>query len=265
MAGSTRNGYVFPALAGGHDMADIRRLYRDRVVDMLDRVIATQAQAFDAARDAVADTLAADRIVYAAGSGHSHLIAEEAFFRAGGIAAAQAILDPDLTLHIDASGSSRLERETGHAERVLGGYDVGPGDVVFIASNSGRNAYPIEMAMGAKARGATTIALTSLQHASNVTSRHPSGKRLFEVSDIVLDNGADYGDASVPVGRDGLFMAPTSTLMGVFIINTVIAEAVDTLAERGVTVDVYQSANAQGTQTATDDMIRRWKPRIKGL
>jgi uncharacterized phosphosugar-binding protein len=139
------------------------------------------------------------------------------------------------------------------------------GDVVFVASNSGRNAYPIEMALAAKARGATTVALTSLQHTMNVTSRHPSGKRLFEVSDIVLDNGAGYGDATLPVGRHGLCMGPTSTIVGVFIINAVLAEAVDRLADHGVAVDVYQSANVQGAEAAADDMIRRWKPRIKGL
>src|SRR6185437_11028930 len=226
---------------------------------------ASQAVAFDAARDAVAVALAADRVVYVAGSGHSHLIAEEAFYRAGGIAAAQAILDPDLMLHVSASRSTELEREAGRAERVLADYRLMYGDVVFVASNSGRNAYPIEMALAAKARGATIIALTSLQHTRRVTSRHSSGKRLFEVSDIVLDNGAEYGDANLPVGRHGLCMGPTSTIIGVFIINAVLAEAVDHLSKHEVAVDVYQSANKEGAEAAADEIIRRWRPRIKGL
>jgi uncharacterized phosphosugar-binding protein len=99
-------------------MNEVRWRYRDRVVDILDRTVANQTAAFDAARDAVATALAADRLIFVTGSGHSHLIAEEAFFRAGGIAAAQAILDPDLMLHLSASRSSRFERETGRAERV---------------------------------------------------------------------------------------------------------------------------------------------------
>jgi len=246
-------------------MREVRWRYRDRIVDILDRTVASQPAAFDAARDAVATALAADRLVHVAGSGHSHLIAEEAFYRAGGIAAAQAILDPDLMLHVSASRSTQFERETGRAERLLADYGVMPGDVVFVASNSGRNAYPIDMVLAAKARGATTVAITSLQHTRSVNSRHPSGKRLFEVSDIVLDNGAEYGDASLPVGRHGLCMGPTSTIIGVFIINAVLAEAVDRLADHGVTVDVYQSANAQGDEAAGDNMIQRWKPRIKGL
>lgn len=245
-------------------MRDVLRDYRDQIVDILDRTVASQKDAFGAARDAVARALGADQLVYVAGSGHSNLIAEEAFYRAGGIAAAQAILDPDLMLHVSASRSTRLERETGRAEKVLANYDVSCGDVVFIASNSGRNAYPIEMALLAKARGATTVALTSLQHTRNVTSRHESGKRLFEVSDVVLDNGVEYGDARLPVGSHGLYMGPTSSIIGMFIINAVLAAAVDRLAHQGVAVDIYQSANLQGAK-GTDDVIRRWKPRIRGL
>ncbi len=246
-------------------MDKVRHIYRDRIVDILDRVVTAQTDAFDAARDAVAKALAGDHLVFVAGSGHSHLIAEEAFFRAGGIAAAQAILDPGLMLHESASGSSRLEREAGYAQKVLTDYTINPGDVVFIASNSGRNAYPVDVALEARARGATTVALTSLSHATEVTSRHPTGKRLFEVCDIVLDNGAEYGDASLAIGDGAVRMGPTSTVVGAFLINAVIAEAVDALARQGVAVDVYQSANAQGGEAAADAMVRRWQPRIKAL
>lgn len=246
-------------------MGGILQRYRDRVVGILDQIVEGQSECFAKVTEAVAGALAADRLIYVAGSGHSHLIAEEAFFRAGGIAAAQAILDEDLMLHISASRSSQLERQTGLAEEVLSRYPVTVGDVVFVVSNSGRNAYPIEMAACAKARGATTVALTSLKHSAEVTSRHPSGKRLFEICDLVLDNGADPGDASIEVGRDGLRMGPVSTISGAFLINAVMAEAVDLLAQRGIAVDFYQSANGQGGEAAADAMVRRWQPRLKGL
>lgn len=246
-------------------MALLRTCYRDRVVGIVDHVLAGQADALDAARDALAEALANDRLLYVAGSGHSHLIAEEVFYRAGGIAAAQAILDPDLMLHLGAERSTTLERQEGRAERVLAGYPVGPGDIVVIASNSGRNAYPIEMALAARARGATTIALTSLQHARRTTSRHSSGKRLFEVTDLVLDNGGEYGDACLPIAGRSARMGPTSTMLGVFILNTLLAEAVNQLAERGIGVDVYQSANMQDTETEAEALIAKWRPRIQGL
>ncbi len=242
----------------------VRQRYRDTVVTILDRVLDEQPTAFDAVCEAVTTALASDHLIYVAGSGHSHILAEEVFYRAGGIAAAQAILDPDLMLHLGAERSTLLEREEGRAEQVLADYPVGPGDVVFIASNSGRNAYPIEMALACKARGATTIALTSMRHASAITSRHGSGKLLYEVTDLVLDNGGEYGDAALTVGRER-HMGPTSTIAGVFILNAVMAEAVDTLAERGVDIDVYQSANMQGAEAAAEQMIRRWQTRIRGL
>src|SRR5579859_2371640 len=116
-------------------MSAFLQRYRDRVVGILDHIIDSQTESFAKVREAVAGALAADRLIYVAGSGHSHLIAEEAFFRAGGIAAAQAILDEDLMLHVSASGSSRLERQTGYAEKVLAGYPVTEGDLVFIVSN----------------------------------------------------------------------------------------------------------------------------------
>ena len=245
-------------------MTTPRQRYRDQLAIIFDRILGEQSAALDAARDAVATALGTDHLVYVAGSGHSHLIAEEAFYRAGGIAAAQAILDPDLMLHLGAERSTLLERETGRAERVLADYPVEAGDVVFIASNSGRNAYPIEMALACKARGATTIALTSLRHARAITSRHHSGKLLYQVADLVLDNGGEYGDAALNVGND-IRMGPTSTIAGVFILNAVLAEAVDQLSHNGVEVDVYQSANMQGAEAAAEEMIRRWQSRIRGL
>lgn len=246
-------------------MTALRHRYRDQVVAILDRIVTDQAVAMDAARAAVVAALESDRLVYVAGSGHSHILAEEVFYRAGGIAAAQAILDPALMLHEGAERSTQAERESGRAEQVLARYPVGPGDVVFVASNSGRNAYPIEMALCARARGATTIAVTSLKHAQQITSRHASGKRLHEVTDLVLDNAGAYGDAGLPVGTGAIEMGPTSTIAGVFILNALLAEAVDLLARRGVNVDVYQSANIEGAEAASEALIARWRPRIVGL
>ncbi len=246
-------------------MVGLRFAYRDQIVALIDEIVSTQTEALDAARDAVISTLAADRLVYVGGSGHSHLLAEEVFYRAGGIAAAQAILDPALMLHEGARRSTLLEREEGRAAALLADYDIGAGDTVFIASNSGRNAYPIELALIAKELGARTIAITSTRHAKEVASRHSSGQRLLEVVDIVIDNGGAYGDTSLPIPGRAVAMGPTSTVAGVFILNAVIAEAVAALAERGIEPDVYQSANGEGAEAAIENIIARWSPRIRGL
>ncbi len=246
-------------------MTEARKRYRNIVVATLDRMLEGSASAIDRAVDTVAEGLAADRVISFVGSGHSHLIALEAFYRAGGIAQAQAILEPDLMLHMGAYRSTQAEREPGRAAQVLARYDIMPGDVVFVASNSGRNAYPVELAMEARRLGATTIAITSLAHAKLTESRHPSGKRLFELVDIVIDNGGIYGDAALRIADRDIAMGPTSTLAGVFLVNAILAEAVESLAARGIAIDVYESANRQGGEAASEHLIRRWQTRIKGL
>jgi uncharacterized phosphosugar-binding protein len=246
---------------------DLRHTYRDHIVAGIDRILSTQDAALTRVRQVIVQALAADRLVFVAGSGHSHMVAEEVFYRAGGIAAAQAILDPELMLHLGAAQSTLLEREPGRARAVLERYPVGPGDVVFVVSNSGRNPYPIEMALVARERGAITVALTSLDHSRQTTSRHDSGKRLFEVTDHVIDSGGTYGDAALPIpGRD-ISMGPLSTITGVFILNALLAEAVAALARQGHAIDVYQSANRQGAEAeaAAHAMVERWRGRMVGL
>ena len=245
-------------------MTSLRQTYRDQIVDIMDRLLSEESAPLDAARDAIASALRAGRLIYVAGSGHSHLLALEVFYRAGGIAATQALLDEDLMLHRGAQRSTQLERETGRAAAVLATHPVGPGDVIIIASNSGRNAYPVELAQLVKTAGATVIALTSRRHTASVTSRHSSGKRLFELADIVLDNGGVPGDAGLPLTGHPAPMGPTSTIIGMWLLNTLLAEAVAQLADEGVLVDVWQSANA-ATGDNSGALIAKWRERVQGL
>ena len=221
------------------------------ITGMLEKLVSTQRDRLATAQDWVADALAADGLVYVTGSGHSHMIAEEVFYRAGGAAAVQAILDPALMLHQGAHRSTVLERLEGYAETVLEDYPIGPRDVLFVASNSGRNASPV-------------VAITSSDHASHVSSRHKSGKMLHDVADLVIDNQAPYGDACLAIPNSEKRMGSTSTISGSFIINAVMAEAVANLGRRGIAVDIYRSANSGGGAEA-EEIVRRWRPRIRGL
>ncbi|TMJ37013.1 MAG: sugar isomerase domain-containing protein [Alphaproteobacteria bacterium] len=178
--------------------------------------------------------------------------------------AVQAILDPALMLHQGAHRSTVLERLEGYAETVLEDYPIGPRDVLFVASNSGRNAFPIEAALFARQRGAKVVAITSSDHASHVSSRHKSGKMLHDVADLVIDNQAPYGDACLAIPNSEKRMGSTSTISGSFIINAVMAEAVANLGRRGIAVDIYRSANSGGGAEA-EEIVRRWRPRIRGL
>lgn len=238
--------------------------YRDSITDMLRNLVASQRDKLATAQKWVADALAESGLVYVTGSGHSHIIAEEVFYRAGGAAAVQAILDPALMLHQGAQRSTVLERLEGYAEIVLEDYPIGPRDVLFVASNSGRNAFPIEAALFAHGKGAKVIAITSSDHAAHVTSRHKSGKMLADVADLVIDNQAPYGDACLAIPNSDKRMGSTSTISGTFIINAVMAEAVASLSRRGIAVDIYRSANSSGGAEA-EEIVKRWRSRIRGL
>ena len=239
--------------------------YCDSITAMLKELVSSQRDKLEMAQSWIADGLAQGGLVYITGSGHSHMIAEEVFFRAGGAAPVQAILDPALMLHQGAHRSSVLERLEGYAQVVLQDYPIGPRDVVLIASNSGRNAFPIEAALFAREHGAKTIAITSGNYVAHVTSRHKSGRMLHEVTDLAIDNHAPYGDACLAIPNSDKRMGSTSTISGAFIVNALMAEAVANLARRGIDVDVYRSANAAGGGGDTKEMVKRWRARIRGL
>jgi uncharacterized phosphosugar-binding protein len=239
--------------------------YRDKVVNVLDRLVLEQGKALETAQAWVAETLRADGLVYVTGSGHSHLIAAEVFYRAGGIAPLQAIFDPPLMLHEGAQRSTQLERTEGYAAGVLDAYPLGPKDILFIVSNSGRNAFPVEAALHAKARGTRTVAITSMDTAGRVASRHSSGRSLHDIADLVIDNAVAQGDASLEITGTDLRMGPVSTIAGAFIMNIVMAGAVEQLAAQGVAVDVYRSANLDNNDTGAGAIVERWRGRIKGL
>ena len=114
-------------------------LYAAEVRRQLLLVETTQRAAIEEAARWVADALRADRFLWAFGTGHSHMVAEEIFYRAGGLARGAPILDPALMLHDNAIEATYLEREAGRAEAILKAYPIQAGDVLVVASNGGRN------------------------------------------------------------------------------------------------------------------------------
>jgi uncharacterized phosphosugar-binding protein len=212
----------------------------------------------------VAKTLQEDGFIYAFGSGHSHGLAEEIFYRAGGLARTIPILDEKLMVHVSASESTAWERKEGYAEIVLARYSIRAGDTVFVISNSGRNPVPIEVALGAKARGAKTIAILSRKHSGNFASRHSSGKKLVDVADLVIDNGSPAGDASIEIPGLTAKMGPTSTLTSAFILHSILAEAAARMAAAGKPVEVYPSINTD-SGAMTEALTHKYKGIIPHL
>jgi len=240
--------------------------YFNKIRELLAESEARNAYALEQAAEIVADSLQADGMLHTFGTGHGHMLAEEIFYRAGGLVTVNAILDPTLMLHVSALASTAAERLSGYAEVVLERYTVNSGDVLIIASNSGRNAVPIEMALAAQRRGLKVIALTSMKHSQSQPSRHASGQRLYEIADVVLDNCGEVGDAALSVARVAAKVGPTSTVIGAALLHALLYTVVEKLAARGFTPPVTISANID--HAAADEqawLFAQYRHRIRHL
>ena len=136
------------------------------------------------------------------------------------------------------------------------------GDTLIIHSVSGRNAITLDVALAAKARGATVIAITSLETAKRVTSRHSSGQLLADVADITIDNQCDYGDASVSLPGLAQKAAPLSTIMGAAIANSLVLRLCELMLENGEQPPILASANIDGNQQINRDIMNAYRSRI---
>lgn len=237
--------------------------YFNTLHTLLEKAERTQADALRRAAVMIADAFSRGGWLYSFGTGHSHLLAEEIFYRAGGMARVRPMLETGLMLHEGAAKSTELERLSGYAEILFEEYAPSSDDVILIISNSGRNSLCIEMAEIAKKNGVKTVALTSVTHSSNCSSRDKSGKKLFELSDIVLDNGGCYGDACIKAGDKTI--APTSTVIGAALLNALECEVVEEMDRRGEKIELFISANVDSASSDSADILKKYRGVIKSL
>ncbi len=202
--------------------------YLSGAVAILVGIADDQWPAIRTAAEMVAETVAGGGLVHAFGTGHSHMLAEELFYRAGGLAAVNPILVESLMLHTGAERSTDLERRPGIIAEVLDDVPLRAGDTLIVASNSGGNAACEEMAQLANAAGAGVVAIVSMLHAQQVGRPRARG-RLVDLADVVIDNHGAAGDASVTIEGLEAPVAPTSTVAGAAIVNAIVAESVEIL------------------------------------
>src|SRR5881394_2823163 len=166
------------------------------LVDAVER----QLPAIEQAADWFAQTILAGRMVHVFGSGHSRILVEEMWPRYGSFSGFNPIVELSLTFHnlvVGANGQRQamfLENVPGLAERILRNFDLSPVDSAFVISSSGCNVVPIEMAIGFKERGVKVVSIISKRYSEASRSQHPSGKKLQDFADLVLDTGAPPGD-----------------------------------------------------------------------
>jgi uncharacterized phosphosugar-binding protein len=233
------------------------RRYLEIAGDLVARLLDGEWPNIRAAAELVADTLAARGTVHAFGTGHSHMLAEELYYRAGGLVDVRPILFEGLMLHASAPLSTALERMPGLAAALVEDHPIAAGDVLIVASNSGSNAVTSELARLARDAGARVIAVTSLTHATSSAARATAAPRLHEVADVVVDNGGCVGDAAVEIRGLASRVAPTSTVVGAAIVNAIEAEAVGILVGRGQAPEVFSSSNVEGGDAVNAALLAR--------
>jgi uncharacterized phosphosugar-binding protein len=218
------------------------------------------------AAELIADCVRSDGVIQAFGTGHSQAIVLELAGRAGGLVPTNRLSIADLVLYGgDGPGvldDPLLERQEGVAERIYQLAGPRPQDLFVIISNSGVNNVIVETALLAKERGHRLLAITSLSHTRAVPAGHPSGRKLADLADVVLDNRAPRGDALLELPGGGAVCA-LSTLTGVMLVQMTVAQASKLLLDAGERPPVYVSANVPGGFEGNLELEKRYAGRIR--
>lgn len=235
--------------------------YLETAIQLLQEIRQTQREAIENAAQVIADAIQADHLVYIFGPTHAGILAQEMFYRAGGLVPVNPILPPGLTTDVrPVTLTSWLERMPGFGAQIVAETSIEAGDVVIVHSVSGRNAVVVEVAQGAQQRGAFVIALTSLEYSRAVQPRQPGMTRLFEVADLILDNHAPVGDALIELPGLAHRVGPVSTVTGAAILNSVVVRVAELLLQRTGDTPVFLSANLDGG----DEHNQRWLKHYRG-
>ena len=225
---------------------------------VIHKIQETQSEKLDLAGKMIARAHMAGHRFFVTGSGHSHAVAEDFYGRAGGLAFPVPILTTELTLVEHAIKSSYLEKLPGYAPILAELYSISEGDVVLVVSNSGRNAYPVEMALCAKERGASVIAITNVDHSTKTSSRHASGKKLMDLADIVIDNCGVEGDSAfTPEGMKAP-ICPTSTMANAFMVQAMVAACTEEMLKEGQEPPVFISLNSDGNEAVNEVLFKKY-------
>ncbi|MDI9471190.1 MAG: sugar isomerase domain-containing protein [Bacillota bacterium] len=230
---------------------------------LLDQLEAGQLDAIDRAAAALAAAIRGTGSIFAFGSSHANLIAQEMIYRTGALAVVNPIPAPGLQLDIQPlTLGSQMERYPRYGADLVRFRGITAGDVVILHSVSGRNTVIIDAAITARELGATVIAITNLAYSRASESRHPSGQLLYQCADIVIDNCGAIGDAALDFDSLPTRAVPTSTVMGAVIVNLILERTIERLEAEGVEAPVLQSANLPGGDAYNERIFAKFGARI---
>ncbi|MCL2865083.1 MAG: SIS domain-containing protein [Lachnospiraceae bacterium] len=242
----------------------IGKQYASQALDLALKAVDSQYEQILSAANIIYDSLKKDGLLHVFGCGHSHIFMEECFYRAGGLVPVNPIFETSTMLHEGAIKSSLIERMMGYAPFILDNYNTKKGEVLLIFSTSGINSLPIEMALAAKEKGLTTIAMTSLNY-KDAVSRYPTGEKLCDVVDIVIDTQTPCGDAILDFEKSNVRAIPVSSLLGMTLLNTLMAEIIDCYEADNASPPVFISGNLEGGLERNKVYLEKYQFRVKAL
>jgi uncharacterized phosphosugar-binding protein len=232
-------------------------------LDIVNKIAKTQMPAIEQAAQICSKTIAQDGLVFCWGSGHSRMSVEEMFPRIGSYPGFYPMVELALTFYTNFVGADGipqsffLERQEKYAEAILANYEFGPHDSMICFSSTGINGLVIEMALQAKARGLPVMAITSLEHARSTISRHSSGKKLYEVADVSIDNCSPAGDAVIKLEGLKYKVSPTSTIGAVAVVNALKARTAELMLAQGVEPVVLTSPHFADQPQEAEEQLQR--------
>ena len=236
----------------------LKQKYFQELNRLIENIRVNQNDAIDKAAEAIAAAIAGGDCIHLYDTGH--LLDSEFIGRAGGMMCFKR-LRGELSVENNTRsrpGDRQKDRNMeGLMRYVLKKSNAQSGDVLIIGSVSGKSVMPVDLALAAKEIGMVVIVLTSVAYSSILKSDHSSGKRLFEIGDIVLDNCAPPLDAMVEVPELELSICPASGISAAVIMWAVTARVVDCLTSRGIRPTIYKSINYPGTAEFNDKEYKR--------
>ncbi len=235
------------------------------IKELLRKVVDEEEGNIREAASLIANSLVNGGVLHVVGAGHSAMVAEELFYRAGGLAPVNPIIDTDITVAHGARRSTMMEDIVGYAEVLLKSADVRSGDSVLVVSTSGVNVFPVEAGIKAKELGASVIAITSKSYSLKLKPRNPWEKRLLEVADVVIDNKVPPGDAVLSIEGVKVKVGPTSTILNSFITSVLVAYVVKEMVRLGKEPPIWLSAHLPGSKEFNEELFKRYSSRIKLL
>jgi len=232
--------------------------YFDRVTELQAQVIHSQMDILGEIAGKMAEVVKCDGRIFTFGTGHSHILAEESYYRAGGVAAAVPMFVPMiLMLHESARMSSQVERMPELASALIDEYEPQAGEMLFIYADSGVNGLPVQLAIEARQRGVIVVGVCSFKYTS-IAPLSKVGKRLNEVVDYALDNHGVPGDALVELRNTPWRVAASSTLTGAMIWNCLLTEMAFRLLDEKSGLPIFASFNMSGAAEHNQAILKKW-------